>query len=143
MMPNEQRQAEEGAKMARLVHFDMQADDPERAIQFYEGVLGWKLQQWEGPMEYWLVETGPTEEPGINGGLSRRPEGAAVPDSAATATFTCTVDVPSVDAAAAAVEARGAITRPKVAVPGVGWLVYCRDTEGNDFGMMEADSSAA
>ena len=38
--------------MARLVHFDMQADDPEHAIQFYEGVLGWKFQQWEGPMEY-------------------------------------------------------------------------------------------
>ena len=25
----------------------------------------------EGPQEYWLVETGGAEEPGINGGISR------------------------------------------------------------------------
>lgn len=130
--------------MSRLVHFDVQADDPERAIAFYESVLGWKFHKWDGPMEYWLIETGPKDEPGIDGGLARRPEGSAVLGAGASTTFTCTVEVSAVDEAAAAVETNGGtITRPKVAVPGVGWLVYCKDTEGNDFGMMEADSSAA
>ncbi len=130
--------------MSRLVHFDVQADDPERAIRFYGSVLGWKFQKWDGPMEYWLIETGPKDEPGIDGGLARRPEGAVVSDTGASPAFTCTVDVKSVDDAAAAVEANGGvISRPKMAIPGVGWLVYCKDTEGNELGMMEADSNAA
>lgn len=55
--------------MSRLVHFDVQADDPERAIRFYESVLGWKFHKWDGPMECRLIETGPKDEPGIDGGL--------------------------------------------------------------------------
>lgn len=31
---------------------------------------------------------------------------------------------------------------PKTAAPGVGWLAYCKDTEGNIFGLMENDPSA-
>ena len=129
--------------MGRLVHFDVQADDPERAMRFYEKVLGW-FRKWDGPMEYRLIETGPKDEAGIDGGLARRPEGSVISDSRASTTFTCTVDVDSVDDAAATVEAQGGvISRPKSAIPGVGWLIYCKDTEGNDFAMMEADSSAA
>jgi hypothetical protein len=37
----------------------------------------------------------------------------------------------------------GSITNAKHAVPGVGWLAYATDTEGNPFGMMQADESAA
>ena len=72
-------------------------------------------------MECRLIETGPKDEPGIDGGLARRPEGSFLSDAGATTTFTCTVDVKSVDSAAAAAEATGgAITRTKVAVPGSG-----------------------
>jgi len=49
--------------------------------------------------------------------------------------YVCTVDVASVDASIATVEASGGtVVLPKMAVPGVGWLVYCKDTEGNIFG---------
>ncbi len=41
--------------MSRVVHFEIPADDPARAVKFYEKVFGWKFQKWEGPMEYWLV----------------------------------------------------------------------------------------
>ena len=41
------------------------------------------------------------------------------------------------------VAAGGAITNPKHAVAGVGWLAYATDTEGNPFGMMQDDESAA
>lgn len=44
--------------MARIVHFEIPADDPERAIKFYEDVFGWEVQKWEGPFDYWLVTTG-------------------------------------------------------------------------------------
>ena len=52
--------------MKRIVHFDISADDPERAIKFYTNVFGWSIQKWDGPMDYWLVTTGPKDEPGID-----------------------------------------------------------------------------
>ena len=32
--------------MPRPVHFDITADDPDRAVAFYEKVFGWKLTHW-------------------------------------------------------------------------------------------------
>ena len=58
--------------MPRVVHFELSADDPERAIKFYENAFGWKTEKWAGPMDYWLIMTGPEDEPGIDGGLSKR-----------------------------------------------------------------------
>ena len=53
------------------------------------------------------------------------------------------VDVPNVDEFTAKVVASGGeVIMPKMAVPRVGWMVYCKDTEGNIFGMMQADTSA-
>ena len=58
--------------MPRVVHFEIHAGDPARAINFYERVFGWTFLKWDGPMPYWLVTTGPDAEPGINGGLHER-----------------------------------------------------------------------
>jgi uncharacterized protein len=44
--------------MNRPIHFEIPAEDPERAIQFYEKVFGWKFERWNGPMEYWTISTG-------------------------------------------------------------------------------------
>ena len=57
--------------MPRPIHFEIPADQPERAIAFYQQVFGWRFQKWEGPMPYWLVQTG-GEGPGIDGGLLAR-----------------------------------------------------------------------
>ena len=54
--------------MPKIVHFDIPADDPMRAVAFYQEVFGWKYDKWDGPMEYWLINTGPGDEPGIHGG---------------------------------------------------------------------------
>jgi predicted enzyme related to lactoylglutathione lyase len=54
--------------MPRVVHFEIAANDPDKAAAFYQEVFGWKITKWEGPQEYWLVETGEEGEPGINGG---------------------------------------------------------------------------
>jgi len=126
--------------MPRVVHFEIHADDPARAVKFYEKLLGWSFQKWDGPMDYWMVITGPDSEPGINGGLLKR-QGTI--DGQAVIAYVCTVYVPNVDASVStALENGGTLAVPKMAVPGVGWLAYCKDTEGNIFGMMQADESA-
>ncbi len=121
--------------MPRVVHFEIGADDPERAVEFYKNVFGWQIQSWGGPQEYWLVTTGPQEEPGINGGLMRRmKENQPVVN---------TISVSSVDDFLLKIKAAGgkALT-PKMAIPGVGWMAYCMDTEGNQFGIMQNDRAA-
>ena len=43
----------------------------------------------------------------------------------------------------AAVAAGGTVAVPKMPIPTMGWLAYCKDTEGNIFGMMQMDPAAA
>lgn len=122
--------------MSRVTHFEIPADNPERAIKFYKKVFGWKIEKWDGPIEYWLIMTGPEDEPGIDGGLARREDPDTVVEN--------TIDVKDLDQSIKEVEANGGtIVRPKMAVPGVGWMAYFIDTEGNIFGMMETDPQAA
>jgi predicted enzyme related to lactoylglutathione lyase len=122
--------------MSRVIHFEIPADDPERAIRFYEKVFDWTIEKWDGPIEYWLVMTGPDDEPGINGGLMQRDDTVEGIEN--------TIDVKDLDASLADVKKNGGqVIRPRVAVPGVGWMAYIKDTEGNIFGLMESDDSAA
>ena len=122
--------------MPRVVHFEIHAGDCERAVKFYKAVFGWEFQKWEGPAEYWMVMTGPNDQPGINGGLLQR---RGEIDGQAVIAYVCTVDVSSVDDSAKTAESNGGqVVVPKMPIPGVGWLVYCKDTEGNIFGIMQA-----
>lgn len=118
--------------MARVVHFDISADNPEELKKFYENVFGWKFDKWEGPMEYWMIQTG--EGTGIDGGLQKRsPEAMDIN----------TIEVPDLDEYIEKVEKNGAtIIAPKVAIPGIGWYAVFKDSEGNVFGMMQDDKTA-
>ena len=120
--------------MPRVVHFEISADQPERAVEFYTKVFGWSIQKWGGAQPYWLVSTGPDGQPGINGGIMNRMGDQPVVN---------TIEVASVDDFMAKVAAAGGtIMTPKMTIPGVGWMAYCKDTEGNQFGIMQSDSSA-
>jgi predicted enzyme related to lactoylglutathione lyase len=126
--------------MARVVHFEIHAENPERAIKFYSTIFGWEFSKWEGPADYWLIKTGPANEPGIDGGLVRR-QGTL--DGTAVIAYVCTLDVKSLDDCIAQVlKSGGQIVFEKQPVPGVGWLAYAKDLEGNIFGMMQADPNA-
>ncbi len=126
--------------MGRIVHFEIHADQPARAVKFYTEVFGWQFHKWEGPAEYWIINTGPDSEPGIHGGLVQR-KGKQEGDIIMA--FVCTAQVDSVDdGVAKALAAGGVVALPKMPVPGVGWLAYCKDTEGNIFGMMQDDKNA-
>lgn len=126
--------------MPRIVHFEIHADEPERAIKFYSDSFGWEFRKWEGPFDYWLITTGPKEEMGIDGGLLTRttPIGGE-----GVIAFVCTMAVEDLDATIAMVEKNGGtVTMPKDVIPGVGWLAYFKDTEGNIFGAMQPDMDA-
>jgi len=62
--------------MPRVIHFEIPADNPDRAVEFYKQVFGWKFDKWQGPQDYWLITTG-KGEPGIDGGMLRRPHPSA------------------------------------------------------------------
>ena len=121
--------------MSRVVHFEIPANDPERAANFYRKAFGWKIEKWPGPMDYWLVITGAEGTPGINGGLLRK--------QAPTTATTNTIGVESIDDAIETVKkAGGKLIKPKTAVPTVGYLAYLEDTEGNLFGVWQEDKNA-
>jgi predicted enzyme related to lactoylglutathione lyase len=127
--------------MARVAHFEIHADDPQRAISFYGTLFGWEFQQWGG-QEYWLIKTGSADETGIDGGLVRR-RGDRPQIGQAVNAYVCTVIVTSLDETIAGVDkGGGAVALAKMPVPGVGWLAYFHDPEGNIFGVMENDPNA-
>jgi len=121
-------------KIPKVVHFEINADDPIRAKGFYENVFNWKIEKWEGPMEYWVINAGEENEEGINGGLQKREESE-------DQIFNY-IKVPSVDEVRKKIEDNGGtVISPKIAVPGIGYFYMFKDTEGNKLGIMEEDES--
>lgn len=127
-----------------IVHFEIPADEPERAAKFYREMFGWNINRWENPggIEYWMVETVATDaegrpvRQGVNGGLMRRmyPEQQPVNYIA----------VEDVDQTVAKAERLGAkVMMTKTPVPGMGWFAQLTDTEGNVIAVWQHDPSAA
>jgi predicted enzyme related to lactoylglutathione lyase len=125
--------------MNRVVHFEIHADDPGRARAFYEAMFGWRFDQF-GPMDYWLIYTGPKDQPGINGGLHKR---VSPLEGSAVTSYVCTIDVENLAATIKRVaDLGGTCMVPRKAIPQIGWFAYCKDTEGNVFGLIENDAKA-
>ena len=125
-----------------VVHFEIPAAQPERAAEFYRELFGWKIEHMGGPMDYWLVNTVPTDaegrptEPGVNGGLMRRMMPEQTPVNY--------ISVENVDQFARKAESLGAkVVVPKTPVPGMGWFAQLTDTEGNIFAIWQHDPAAA
>lgn len=57
--------------MGRVIGFELNSQEPEKAAEFYQKVFGWEIAepQWD----YWAVTTGESAEPGINGGIGKCP----------------------------------------------------------------------
>ena len=126
--------------MPTIVHFEIPADDVERSKKFYNDLFGWKIEKWPGPvsreMEYWMITT--TDEKGdkaLGGGMMKR-QGPQQP-------IINYIDVKSVDEYSSKVQQLGGkVHVPKMAVPGMGYLAICLDTENNTFGIWETNESA-
>jgi uncharacterized protein len=115
--------------MPKVVHFEIPADDPERAIKFYKKVFGWEIDKWGGTFDYWLIKTGKEDEPGINGAIMPREMGSNVRD---------TIGVESFDEFAKKIEVEGGkMLTEKMNIPGIGDMAAFQDTEGNIFTILE------
>jgi predicted enzyme related to lactoylglutathione lyase len=120
--------------MSKIIHFEISADDPARASEFYECVFSWRIEKWEGPVDYWLISTDDRDQTSINGAIRQRMKDE---------TTVNTVNVPTIDEFVnRVVNAGGSIVIAKSVVPGVGYHAYCADTEGNLFGIMQQDPLA-
>ena len=115
--------------MPSIVHFEIPADDLNRAKEFYTNLFGWKIESFQG-MDYMMIDTF-----GPGGGMMKRVHpGQQITDY---------IGVASVDEYAAKVERLGGkVLVPKMAVPGMGYFVVCQDTENNVFGIWEMDMGA-
>ena len=129
--------------MPGIVHFEIPADDQERAREFYRAAFDWKLDPIPG-MDYTNVVTTPVDEatqqplePGaINGGMFQRADRLTTP--------ILTVDVEDIDRSLERiVETGGSVVSPRAPVPGMGWFAYFEDSEGNILGLWTTDPSAS
>jgi predicted enzyme related to lactoylglutathione lyase len=129
---------------SRVVHFEIHATDVDRAMAFYGAVFGWEFPVWMEDPPYRGIMTAPegSTEPGINGGLMQR-MGGAPGDGAAVIAYVCTVQVGDYDATHDRILAAGGnVALPKYAIAGMAWQGYYHDTEGNIFGIHQADPNA-
>jgi hypothetical protein len=119
----------------QVVHFEIPADDVQRAREFYRSLLGWEAEAAPGFPDYYTFDTSDGQQ--VQGGaIQARQPGITAP-----------VNYISVESVADKVERirelKGEILMDKSPVPGMGWLAIFRDTEGNMFGLWEMDPNAA
>ena len=120
------------------IYFEIQVDEPRRAIHFYSQVFGWKFSEVVGaPVAYWTIETG-----GSRGGLLIRPA-KKPPGQCGMNAFVCSLEVEDFDASAKTIlDLGGIVALPKFAVPKTCWQGYFVDPEGNTFGIFQVDANA-
>jgi predicted enzyme related to lactoylglutathione lyase len=119
-----------------IVHFEIPADDVQRAKRFYEQAFGWKISDpWN--MDYFLVETKEQGGDGINGGL--------LPRKNPGQPFMNYIAVDSIDTYCKKVEeAGGVVVLPKTEIGvGMGWIAAFKDTEGNILGFHQTPEKSA
>ncbi len=129
--------------MSRVVHFEIQADDVERAKSFYAAVFDWSFQDY-GEVTgstYWGIVTGPEDQMGINGGLLQRPAPAPAPQQGPTPSCAPWVSVTTTRPSGASSPPAARSRCPRWHSPA--WRGrYYLDTEGNTFGIHQPDPEA-
>jgi predicted enzyme related to lactoylglutathione lyase len=122
-----------------IIHFEIPAENIEKLRGFYEKVFGWKIVKSPPgmvDMEYWLIQTVPTDNegmllrPGVNGGMYKR--------NMAGATSVNYVAVEDIDKALREAKRLGAkVISDKMEIPKVGWIAILKDPDDNPIGMLQ------
>ncbi|HET7372000.1 MAG TPA: VOC family protein [Gemmatimonadaceae bacterium] len=121
-------------------YFDLTVRDVARAREFFQRVLGWRFERFPMPYEYYRIQTGPLDEPGIDGGIGAV---ADAPIAGGRPVTQLTMPVPNLDESLARVlDSGGSIIEPRMPIPGIGWYATCAEPGGLRFGLIEADPSA-
>lgn len=114
----------------KLVHFEIEAQDADRAQAFYSGVFGWSFGDSGMPgIDYRMTQTGDDQGGAIYASetAGRRP--------------LVYFDTDDIDTSIAKVREGGGEAGDKQPIPGIGWFVHAKDTEGNEIGIFESDES--
>ncbi len=114
----------------KLVHFELPAQDGDRARGFYSGLFGWSFSDSGMPgMDYSMVRTG-DDQGGAVWTSSESKRGPIV-----------YFDTDDIDASIAKARELGGEAEDKQPIPHVGWFARCKDTEGNPFSLFQSDES--
>lgn len=113
----------------QLVHFELPADDTERARAFWSSLFGWTFEGWEGPVEYHQTQAGGP------------PGGAIYPKQDGEHGPLVYFDVEDIGSAVERIRELGGEADDAAPIPHVGWYARCSDTEGNRFSLFAADES--
>ncbi len=125
--------------MDKVVHFEIPADNEDRAQAFYEKVFGWTVHKSPIPnWDYRLANTVETDEQGmplsagaINGAISKRKEGEEAP--------VIVIKVQNLDDTLAKIREEDGceIVMDPQPVGEIGTYAKFRDTEGNVLGVWQ------
>ncbi len=124
-------------EMDKVVHFEIPAENTERANKFYSEIFGWKIKGVNMGAPYNIVHTVevdekmmPKESGAINGGIFKKTEPLNAP--------IVIIAVSDVDEYLKKIGASGGqIAREKRAVGDMGFVAYIKDTEGNIVGIWQ------
>lgn len=118
-------------------YFDLTVADLDAARAFFRRVLGWTFEKFPMPYEYYRIQAGPADEPGIDGGIGALKDASTAGGRPLTQV---TIPVADLDATMALVrECGGTVVEAKVPIPGIGWYVTCSEPGGLLFGLIQAD----
>jgi uncharacterized protein len=123
----------------KVVHFELPADNVERARTFYKKTFQWEMQPMP-EMNYTMVQTTPVDanqmpkEPGaINGGIAARGSPIKAP--------VITIAVEDIEATLKQVAKNGGkMVAGKQSIGDMGFTAYFQDPEGNVVGLWQGPS---
>lgn len=122
--------------LAKVGYFEMHVDDFQRAQQFYQEVFGWSFSKISAAFEYYMIDTGHKGEGSINGGMMKRQQ--PLQKSNGVSGYVCAIYVNDINATLEKVKRqKGKVTMEKSSLPGIGFIAYGLDSEGNAFGLWE------
>lgn len=114
--------------MAKVIGFELNSQDPEKAAEFYSNVFGWEIE--EPNWGYWPVKTGNDQNQAVNGGISKGPKdyphGTRIQ-----------IEVESIDESISLAKENGAmVVRDKMEFDDF-YLAYLVDPVGLGFGLIQ------
>ncbi len=122
-------------------YFDLTVKDVNQARTFFQEIFGWRFERFPMPYEYYRIQAGPEEEPGIDGGIGALKDAPVAGGIPATQ---LTIPVANLDETIEKVLAAGGkVIEPRMPIPGIGWYATCAEPGGLRFGVIEADQDAA
>lgn len=129
-------------KIPTIVHFEIPADDVERARKFYSNLFGWKIEMIEvkkdgASMDYWIIST--SRESKESSEKSSHLEGGLIKRQHPQQPNLNYISVTSIEEYSNKVkELGGKVVLPKTEITGYGFFAVCIDTENNAFALWES-----